>query len=116
LFNIVGHFDVVKKFGHREDSGNSNETLERIAAKMSKFGIAAEVNTSGLLKPVKEMYPSDEILKIFFNKNVPVTLGADAHEPDLVDYMLLEAVQKLKSIGYKKISGFEKRKRYDIQI
>jgi histidinol-phosphatase (PHP family) len=116
LFNIVGHFDLIKKFGYRDDPGNSTEIIERIAVKMSRFGIAAEINTSGLLKPVKEMYPSDEILKILFDKNVPVTLGADAHEAKFVDYMLYEAVQKLKSIGYRKISGFEKRNRYDIQI
>lgn len=116
LFNIIGHFDLVKKFGHREDAGNSREALERIAVKMSRFGIAAEVNTSGLLKPVKEMYPSDEILKILFDKNVPVTMGADAHEPELVSYMLPEAAEKLKSIGYTKISGFEKRNRYDIPL
>jgi histidinol-phosphatase (PHP family) len=116
LFNIIGHFDLIKKFGHREDPGNSKEALERIAIKMSRFGIAAELNTSGLLRPVKEMYPSDEILKILFDKNVPVTLGADAHEPSLVDYMLSEAVEKLKSTGYRKISGFEKRNRYDIPI
>jgi histidinol-phosphatase (PHP family) len=116
LFNIIGHFDLVKKFGHRENAGNSRETIERIAVKMSRFGVAAEINTAGLLKPVKEMYPADDILKIFFDKNVPITLGADSHEPSLVAYMLNEAVDKLKSAGYKKISGFEKRKRYDIPI
>lgn len=117
LFNITGHFDLPKKFGHRESNREtSSQTIERIATKMSRFGMASEVNTSGLLKPVKEMYPSDDILKIFFDKNVPVTLGADAHSPETVDYMLREAAEKLRSIGYRKISGFEKRNRYDIQI
>lgn len=115
LFNFIGHFDLVKKFGHRP-LGNFTKIIEEIADLCSKHDVAYEVNTAGLLKPVNEIYPSEQIISILFNKNVPVTLGADAHEPDLVGYYIPEAVEILKQIGYRKISGFKNRKRYDIML
>ncbi|MCP4134926.1 MAG: histidinol-phosphatase [bacterium] len=115
LFDIVGHFDLIKKFGHRPTK-DFTPTIERICKKMSSCGAVAEINTSGLIKPVKEVYPSDAIMQIFFETNVPVTLGSDSHAPKYVGYMLPEMVEKLKKIGYRKISGFSKRKRCDIAI
>ncbi|PKL41368.1 MAG: histidinol phosphate phosphatase [Spirochaetae bacterium HGW-Spirochaetae-1] len=111
LFDMVGHFDLVKKFGHRATKDFS-ATIDRIAGMMSSLDIAAEINTSGLIKPVKEMYPSDDILKIFFDNNVPITLGSDSHSPEHVGYMFDAALEKIKKAGYTSLSFFRKRKRY----
>jgi len=113
--DIVGHFDLIKKFGHRPKCGMS-PVYRRIAKKMSANGIAAEINTSGLRKPVHEIYPSDEIINILFQENVPVTLGSDSHSPDDVCSGYPPAIEKLKSIGYRKISGFTKRKRHELLL
>ncbi|MCL2154415.1 MAG: histidinol-phosphatase HisJ family protein [Leptospirales bacterium] len=113
--DIIGHFDLIKKFGHRPAT-SMNHVVRRIAKKMSKKNITAEVNTSGLKKPVKEIYPSDEILNIFFEENVPVTLGSDSHSPDDVCLGYSAAIEKLKKTGYKKVSGFTMRKRHDILL
>lgn len=115
LFDIVGHFDLVKKFGHRATK-NFKPTIEKISSKLAAYNIVVEINTSGLLKPVSEIYPSFEIIKIFYEKNVPVTISSDAHSHELVDYMLETTIKKLKKIGYRKISGFNKRQRYEISI
>jgi len=111
--DIIGHFDLIKKFGHRP-AANMNDVVRRIAKKMAKKNITAEVNTSGLKKPVNEIYPSDEILNIFFEENVPVTLGSDSHSPDDVCSGYSVAIDKLKRTGYRKVSGFTMRKRHDI--
>ena len=66
------------------------------------------MNTNGFNHPVNEMYPSDQIIEILFNFNVPVTLGSDAHTSDRVGYRFDEAVGKLRKAGYRKISGFSK--------
>jgi len=114
-FNIIGHFDLMKKFGHRPTM-NFRKTIEELAKIISERDIAVEINTSGLRKPVREMYPSDEIIEILYGMNVPITLGSDSHSPDEVGYMFHQAIDKLKAIGYNKISGFYKRKRYDLAI
>jgi histidinol-phosphatase (PHP family) len=113
--DIVGHFDLIKKFGHRSKS-DMTPAVRRIAKKMSAYGITAEINTSGLRKPVKEMYPSGDIIKIFFDENVPVTMGSDSHSPEDVCSGYPLAIETLKSAGYRKISGFTNRKRHEILL
>ncbi|HOO70511.1 MAG TPA: histidinol-phosphatase HisJ family protein [Spirochaetota bacterium] len=115
MFNIVGHFDLIKKFGHRP-TADFAQTIHTIALILARNSTAAEINTSGLLKPVAEMYPSEKILGIFFENNVPVTIGTDAHEPGNVAYKINEAVALLKKTGYRKISTFQGRRRREIDL
>ncbi|MCX7680185.1 MAG: histidinol-phosphatase HisJ family protein [Spirochaetes bacterium] len=113
-FQILGHFDLVKKFGHRAKKDFSKEISSLFAG--SSQMIAVEINTAGLRKPVGEIYPSGQILSLLFSLDVPVTLGSDAHAPDEVAYEFAKAVELLKKTGYRKISSFQKRKRYDIVV
>ncbi|MFW5770963.1 MAG: histidinol-phosphatase HisJ family protein [Spirochaetota bacterium] len=115
LFQVAGHFDLVKKFGHRS-TRDFSIIIEDIARIMVKNDMAAEINTAGLRKPVGEIYPSENILRMFFDQNVPVTLGSDAHSPGEVAYMFKEALQTLRNAGYRYISGFTGKKRYNIPI
>jgi histidinol-phosphatase (PHP family) len=115
LFDIVGHFDIVKKFGYRSNQDIS-PIVEKIARIMAANNLAAEINTAGMIHTVREMYPSDDILQVFFNCNVPITIGSDAHKPEQVGYQFPEAIEKITRAGYRKISGFSKRKRYDITL
>lgn len=113
--DIIGHFDLIKKFGHRPEQ-NMAPVIRRIAKKMAQSGIAAEINTSGLYKPVKEIYPSDSIIQIFFEENVPVTMGSDSHSAEDVCRGYDIAISKLKSAGYRKISGFTGRVRHELLL
>ena len=116
LFNIVGHFDLVKKFGHRAGI-DLNKIIEGLASAVAaNKNMAVEINTAGLRKPVSEMYPSDGIIEILYNKNAPLTLGSDAHQPREVGYSFGYALEKIKKAGYRRISGFSKRRRYEIVI
>ena len=115
-FNIIGHFDLVKKFGHRPGR-KFNREIETIARSIAaNDNCAVEISTAGLRKPVGEIYPSEDIVGIFFENNVPLTLGSDAHEPREVGHQFQKAVEMLKKAGYRKISGFAGRKRYDVPI
>jgi histidinol-phosphatase (PHP family) len=115
LFNIIAHFDLVKKFGYRSRRDFTG-TVEGIAGIIAAGNTAVEISTSGMRKPVGEIYPSDEIIGIFFRMNVPVTLGSDSHSPGEVASGFPHALEKIKSAGYRKISGFSKRIRYDIAL
>ncbi len=116
FFNIIGHFDLMKKFGHRP-AADLTRTIENLASGIAKnVNMAAELNTAGMRKPVGEMYPSDEIINVFFRMNTPVTLGSDSHLPEEVGYLFDEAIEKIKRAGYRKICGFSKKQRYDIVL
>ena len=57
LFDIIGHFDLIKKFGHRPKK-NFDSLIKRISGLAASKNTVIEINTSGLLKPVGEVYPS----------------------------------------------------------
>src|SRR3989338_4834958 len=100
MFDIMGHVDMVKKFGHRPSQDMTNE-IEKTAKVFKETGVAVEINTAGLRKPVKEIYPSLAALKIYCKAGVPLTFGSDAHDPQDVGRDYDKAMDLAKSAGYK---------------
>jgi histidinol-phosphatase (PHP family) len=109
LFDIMGHVDLVKKFGHRASEDLTPE-VERTAEVFKKAGVTVEVNTSGLRKPVNEIYPSLQVLKIYRSHGVPITFSSDSHDPKDVGRDYDKARQLALDAGYKEYNVFEKRK------
>lgn len=109
LFEIIGHADLPKKFGH-EPPPNGRRFYEKFLDAAKKSGCAIELNTAGLRKDCTEIYPSREILQLAFQKDVPVTFGSDAHAPGEVGMNFAEAVALARSVGYTKTCRFEQRR------
>jgi histidinol-phosphatase (PHP family) len=110
LFEIIGHADLPKKFGHRPQ-GNGTPLYEKFLDAAKKSGCAIELNTAGLRKDCKEIYPSRQILDIAFQKGVPITFGSDAHAPQEVGMNFAEAVELARSAGYQEACQFSNRRR-----
>ena len=110
LFEIIGHADLPKKFGHRPDR-DCAPLYEKFLDAAKKSGCAIELNTAGLRKDCKEIYPSRQILELAFQKNVPITFGSDAHAPGEVGMNFAGAISLAHSIGYREFCRFEKRSR-----
>jgi len=115
LFNIVGHLDLIKKFGYYPKNG-WDDIQEDVAKALGESGMVVEVNTSGMDKPVGEFYPGANFLCRLRKYGVPVTLGSDAHSPDEVGRYFDRAVALLKEIGYTEIMSFEKRERKPVPL
>lgn len=110
-FNILGHFDIPKKFGYfHSDMEKMIKKAEDVLCEAGKKNMAIEINTSGLRKPVHEIYPSPRILKLAKKHGLMLTLGSDAHAPEEVAANFAEAVQLAKSAGFTEICTFEKKK------
>jgi histidinol-phosphatase (PHP family) len=110
LYQVMGHLDLVKKFGHRPAQSLA-DLYRRTARRLKAADVCIEVNTSGLRKPCAEMYPHPDLVKACFDAGVPVTLGSDAHQPDRVADAALQAVAMLRDIGYTHIARFDGRRR-----
>ena len=108
LFDIIGHCDLVKKFGNRPENELS-EDLENTAKVFKECGVAVEINTSGLRKPVNEIYPSFEILKVYKKYDVPIVFGSDAHTLGDVGKDLDKAMLLAGQAGYEEFVTFENR-------
>ena len=115
LFEIIGHADLPKKFGHRpaQDCTPLYETFLKAA---NKSGCAIELNTAGLRKDCKEMYPSREFLQLAFQEDTLICFGSDAHKPEEVGMNFAEAIQLAHDVGYKKCCRFEQRKRQAVEF
>jgi histidinol-phosphatase (PHP family) len=107
LFDIVGHLDLPKKFGVHPPAGLDADFKAALRA-VRKSGMAVEINTSGLDKPAGEAYPSEKILRMCFDLDIPVTLGSDSHHPGEVGRHFDAAVRMLRRIGYRSLASFER--------
>jgi len=110
LFEIIGHADLPKKFGRRPPR-DCAPLYEKFLDAAKKSGSAIELNTAGLRKDCREIYPSREILRLAFEKGVPVTFGSDAHAPGEVGMNFAEAVRLARGTGYRECCRFARRKR-----
>jgi histidinol-phosphatase (PHP family) len=109
LFEIIGHADLPKKFGYRP-KGDRTPFYEGFLNAAKKHGCALDVNTAGLRKDCKEIYPSREFLALAFQKGIPITFGSDAHAPEEVGMNFKEAIELARSVGYTQCLRFAKSK------
>jgi histidinol-phosphatase (PHP family) len=115
LFQIIGHADLPKKFGIRPTQ-DCRPLYEKFLAAVAKAGCAIELNTAGLRKDCREIYPSAELLRIARGKNVPITFGSDAHAPGEVGLNFAEAVALARSVGYTEACRFNRRQHEFIKL
>ncbi|GAB4450913.1 MAG: histidinol-phosphatase [Anaerolineae bacterium] len=117
LFDTLAHPDLVKIAEPKAWSlsrllDDVRRSLDRIAA----TGVAMELNTSGLNKVLAEWHPSPEFLAEMRQRDIPVVIGADAHEPGRVAANYEEALRLLRKVGYSHVSQFINRQRQDVEI
>jgi histidinol-phosphatase (PHP family) len=110
FFEIIGHADLPKKFGHRP-SRDCAPLYEKFLEAAKRNHCAIELNTAGLRKDCREIYPSREILQLAFQKGVPITFGSDAHAPEEAGMNFAEAVRLARDVGYRECCRFGQRKR-----
>jgi histidinol-phosphatase (PHP family) len=109
LFDTIGHADLCKKFCFVPVQDCSH-LYRRFLQAAATNDVAIEINTSGLRKDCKEMYPSPEILRLAADFNVPLTLGSDAHAPGEVGMSFEEAIALAKEAGFTHWRRFKQRK------
>jgi histidinol-phosphatase (PHP family) len=113
LYDIVSHPDLVKMWGSdrpvpaRDRRFHYEPAVEAIA----ESGIAVEVSTAGLRKPVGEIYPSREFAEMCVEAGADFALSSDAHAPDQVGFGYDRAIEFLASLGVERICVFEGRTR-----
>ena len=116
LFDMVGHIDVIKKFGYHSSEEHMAGIIEAAVAVIGEADLCVEFNTSGWRAPVGEQYPSRAFLQALFREGIPVTLGSDAHCPSHVGEGIRRGVEVLKDVGYRRAALFRRRKRCYINL
>ncbi|HEV8543449.1 MAG TPA: histidinol-phosphatase HisJ family protein [Verrucomicrobiae bacterium] len=115
LFDIIGHADLCKKFCFIPTQDCSH-LFRRFLQAAGSNDVAIEINTAGLRKDCKEMYPSPQILRLAAESNVPLTFGSDAHAPDEVGMAFEQAIALAKEAGYVQWRRFKQRKSEAVKL
>jgi histidinol-phosphatase (PHP family) len=113
MFDIIGHPDLVKIWGADAPlpEGDLRRFYDIAMDGIAASGVAVEVSTAGLRKPVGEIYPARGFLEMCLEAGAPVVLSSDAHRPDEVGYEYGRAVEWLDSLGVSELAVFERRER-----
>ncbi|MBN1192975.1 MAG: histidinol-phosphatase HisJ family protein [Coriobacteriia bacterium] len=115
LVDVVAHIDLVKKFCFRPH-GSLEALYSRTARALAQAQVAVEVNTAGLRKPCREIYPSQPLLAALRHAGVAVTIGSDAHCPEEVGAGMPEALATLREAGYRSALVFRNRQPQEVGL
>lgn len=108
LFQTIGHPDLPKKFGF-VPGADCTPLYDGFLEVAARSGVAVEINTAGLRKDCREMYPSLAFLERAARRGVPLTFGSDAHKPGEVGMDFAGAVDLARRAGYSHSVRFRRR-------
>lgn len=110
LVDCLAHFDLIKIHGHRptkDVESLAGETLDFVKAR----GLALELSTAGWRKPVKEMYPSDAIVRSAMAKGISFTTASDAHSHVQLGDGFDRLSERMSMLGVHEVCIYEKHER-----
>jgi histidinol-phosphatase (PHP family) len=113
LFDILAHPDLVKVWGGARPlpERDPRQYYEPAVEAIAESGIAVEVSTAGLRKPVGELYPSPGFAELCVEAGACFSLSSDAHLPEQVGFGYDRALEFLGRLGIDEIAVFENRER-----
>jgi len=111
LFDILAHADLVKVWGAGRPApeGDLRRFYDLAMEAIAESGVAIEISTAGLRKPVGELYPAPPFLEMCVDAGCPLALSSDAHLPEHLGHRYGEAVELLRSLGVDQIVAFDRR-------
>ncbi|HOC00733.1 MAG TPA: histidinol-phosphatase HisJ family protein [Verrucomicrobiota bacterium] len=115
LFDIIGHADLCKKFGFRP-AADCTPLYRRFLASARRADVAIELNTAGLRKECREIYPSRTLLELAHQEGVAIAFGSDAHDPEEVGADFEQAVALARSVGYTHACRWTRRERTTVSL
>ncbi|MFC4994527.1 histidinol-phosphatase [Rubritalea tangerina] len=99
LFDIFGHPDLIKKFGHRPE-GDLRRFYEPAVDAIATSGAVIELNTAGWHKPCAEQYPHSDFLELARDGGIDLVISSDAHHPSEVARDFERAKEVARAAGY----------------
>jgi histidinol-phosphatase (PHP family) len=115
LFDFVAHPDLPKKFGFRP-GGDLRRFYEPSIRALAETGLAYEINTAGLRKECRELYPAPEFVEMAFEAGIPLLINSDSHDPAELGAGFREAIACARTAGYREVARFEKRRRIMVPL
>ncbi len=119
FFDVVAHFDnhrVLFRPKTPHYSENSWQKILDLLDNIKNKGMGIEINTSGVLKKIGSQFPSDKIVKEIIQRDIPIMLGSDAHNPKIIGSMFEEFIEKAKKWGLSHLCTYLTREQNLVKI
>lgn len=114
-FDILSHFDMIKKFDDRPGHELAERFRPDIEAVLDAMAatkhMALELNTSGYDLFCREQFPSEPILRWAIDRGIPLTIGSDSHTITHVARHFDKARDLLDRLGVQELAIFRNHQR-----
>lgn len=119
-FDFVGHADKVSMNAGRVDAGITSQVWYRDKIRqyfefIARSGIMLEINTKAF-HSAGLFFPNEEHFRLLRELQIPLVVNSDAHSPHLISSGRMEAIERLKSVGYKTVRELHGGVWQDIKI
>lgn len=109
-YSVIGHLDMIQRYN---DSlypfEKSKEIISKILARTIADDKGIEVNTSSFRYGLKDLTPSREILKLYYELGgKTITIGSDCHKAEDIGDHIPYVKQELRKIGFAHFCTFDK--------
>ena len=113
LFDILAHPDLVKVWGRARPLPERDPRFyyEPAVEAIGEAGVAVEVSTAGLRKPVGELYPAPTFAAMCIDAGAAFSLSSDAHAPEDIGAGYEQALETMDEWGVREIAVFDGRER-----
>lgn len=115
LVDCLSHLDLIKIHGHRP-CGDIRDVVEETLEFIRSRNLAIELSTAGWRKPVDELYPLDEIIRLAIEKGIPMTTASDAHSYAQLAENYDRLAEKMSLLGIREVCVFEKHERQSVLL
>lgn len=106
-FDFVGHADKISMNAGRvepqiTDTKWYQDKIKEYFGFISERGMMLEINTKALYT-VNMFFPNEQNFPLLHELGIPLVVNSDAHSPHLVNSGRMEAIERLKTVGYREI-------------
>jgi histidinol-phosphatase (PHP family) len=115
FFDFVAHPDLPKKFGITP-AGDLRRYYEPAVEALAETGVAFEINTAGLRRDCREVYPARGFLELACAAGVPLLINSDAHTPGEVGAGFEHAIALAKDVGFTHTLRLTRRERSSVAL
>ena len=120
-FDVIGHIGYPLKYmahyGINLDLKPHWDKLTEVLRLAIERGIGIEINTSGLRSELSSTIPNPSIVKLYHDLGGEIiTTGSDGHNINDIGAGIREAMEILKTAGFKYVTVFKNRKPEFIKI
>jgi len=108
---IVGHFDLIRKFDGPEASFGAEtwKYIERALEVIQAVGAVLDVNAAPVRRKMGPVYPLPPLLERACAMGIPATLGDDSHGPEQVGVGLDACLRAIERAGYRRVHYLTRR-------